>query len=164
MYLIPSYTLISTMLDLNKKSMAVMLNPILNHVPLVEKDYYDMYPDVKKQIDSGVLVSARQHYVNNGYFEDRLPFKISVDEIFYLEQYEDIREVDNLNQHYIESGYKEGRIPFCPEFDMDYINNSYPNWKEHADSLSIEKTVEAYYLHYGFKHLMLPRPLTFIPR
>jgi len=133
-------------------------------VPFVEQDYLDMYPDVKKQIDSGVLDSGKQHYVANGYLEDRLPFKISVDEIFYLEQYKDLKEVGNLNQHYIESGYKEGRIPFIPEFDMDYINNAYPNWKEHAEALNIEKTAESYYLNYGFIHLMLPRPLTFTPR
>ena len=116
-----------------------------------------MYPDVEAAIaDTGL--SPREHYINNGYFESRLPFRVRVDEIWYLNRYSDLKKssLSDPLAHFISSGYKEGRLPFLPEFDKQYINKMYPNWSTIAENLNIEKDIETYYLGYGHTRLMIP--------
>ena len=61
--------------------------------------------------------STQHHYVEFGYFENRLPFRIEVDEKFYLRTNPDIASAVNdgsiplAQVHFEHSGYKEGRLP-----------------------------------------------------
>jgi hypothetical protein len=38
----------------------------------------------------GVIKSAREHFISDGYFEGRLPFEMKVDETWYLDQNPDV--------------------------------------------------------------------------
>lgn len=79
--------------------------------------YLSQYPDVAKAIEEGNVESARRHFVDDGYFEGRLPFPMAVNESWYLEQNPDVAEgirqglFDSATQHFISDGYREGRRP-----------------------------------------------------
>ena len=86
----------------------------------VDEDWYlKQYEDIAKAIREGSVKSARQHFIDDGYFEGRLPFQIKVDERWYLANYPDIADsirrgdVPNGQTHYEQNGYKEGRRPFA---------------------------------------------------
>ncbi len=61
----------------------------------------------------------RLHFVNDGYFEGRLPFPIHVDERYYLSQNTGVADyvrkgmLESGQQHFDENGYAEGRLPFA---------------------------------------------------
>jgi hypothetical protein len=85
----------------------------------VDEDWYlTRYPDVAEGIASGVVKSAADHFVQDGYFEGRLPFPVEVDEAWYLRRYPDVAEGVERGDftagqhHFNELGYMEGRDPF----------------------------------------------------
>lgn len=85
----------------------------------VDEDWYlQTYEDIAKAIKGGSVQSARQHFVDDGYFEGRLPFPMAVDEKWYLQQNPDVAEsvrrgvVASGQAHFQEDGYREGRLPF----------------------------------------------------
>jgi hypothetical protein len=86
----------------------------------VDEDWYlAKYPDILQAIASGATESAKQHFVEHGYFEGRLPFPIAVDEEWYLSQNLDVCEnvrkgvVESGQRHFEMDGYREGRLPFA---------------------------------------------------
>ena len=54
---------------------------------------------------------------NDGYFENRLPFTMLVDEQWYLDCNPDVAEgvrkgiIASGQQHFLDDGYREGRLP-----------------------------------------------------
>ncbi len=96
-------------LDLVKKLLVV--------VPIDEAWYRATYPDVDAAIRAGTYRSARQHFVEHGYFEGRRPFEIEVDEAAYLRRYPDVADsvgkglIESAREHFLRNGYEEGRIP-----------------------------------------------------
>lgn len=79
--------------------------------------YRETYPDVADTIDAGELLSAKHHFVEDGYFEGRMPHPVEVDEKYYLEKYPDIADgidgglIDSAANHFRDYGYSEGRLP-----------------------------------------------------
>ena len=90
---------------------------LLQAVPIDEVWYRTTYPDVDQAIRTGTYRSARQHFVEHGYFEGRRPFDLEIDEAFYIRTYPDIEEsvkkglVASALDHFIRNGYDEGRTP-----------------------------------------------------
>ena len=87
----------------------------------VDEQWYRLhYGDIDKVVRDGKLRSGRQHFIDDGYFEGRLPFPIQVDEQWYLTQYPDVAEdvrkgaIASGQAHFDEFGYQEGRLPFPP--------------------------------------------------
>ena len=84
-----------------------------------EKWYLQQYPDIAAAIATGKIKSAKDHFVNDGYFEGRLPSALQVDEKWYLQEYPDVAEgvqtgvVDSGQKHFTQIGYREGRLPFA---------------------------------------------------
>jgi hypothetical protein len=85
----------------------------------VDEDWYvRAYDDIGQAIKAGGVRSARQHFINDGYFEGRLPAPIRVDEAWYLRRYPDVAEgirkgiLNSAQEHFDMDGYKEGRLPF----------------------------------------------------
>jgi hypothetical protein len=80
--------------------------------------YMQHYEDIARVIQEGRLPSGRRHFVNDGYFEGRLPFPIEVDEQWYLAQNPDVADdvrrgvIPSGQAHFDEFGYREGRLPF----------------------------------------------------
>jgi hypothetical protein len=94
-----------------------MIKHLLSVVDVDADWYLQQYPDVREAIAQKKTPSAKQHFIDNGYFEGRLPYLIEVDEKWYLEKYPDVaasirRGVEPSGQaHFLQGGYREGRIP-----------------------------------------------------
>ncbi len=95
----------------------------IDDIDLDEGWYLERYPDVADAIRKGALKSARDHYVNVGYLEHRMPYPIDVNNDWYLEQYADVKAAVlaktfiSAQDHFEESGFREGRYPF-PNFAL----------------------------------------------
>lgn len=95
-----------------------MVKLILAGVQVDEDWYLKQYTDVAQAISDGMVGSARQHFIDNGYFEGRLPFAIDVDDKFYQKEYPDVADSIGKNSkssaqdHFLRNGYREGRLPF----------------------------------------------------
>ena len=83
-----------------------------------EEWYLKTYEDIAKAIRDGQTRSAQHHFVEDGYFEGRLPFPMKVDERWYMNQYPDVADsvrrgaIASAQTHFDEDGYREGRLPF----------------------------------------------------
>jgi len=81
--------------------------------------YLAKNPDVKEAIRRGTIPSAKEHYVESGYYEHRMPFPIIVNERWYLEAYPDVADAirggvyKSGQAHFDVAGYREGRLPFA---------------------------------------------------
>jgi hypothetical protein len=81
-----------------------------------EQRYLAANPDVKSAVAFGDLDSGKQHYVNDGYYEGRLPGEFAVDEAWYRATYPDIRVgekkglVASPTTHFNMTGRFEGRV------------------------------------------------------
>ena len=100
------------------ENLVQMLRMLIIGVEVDEEWYLGRYPDIAGAIDEGTIQSARLHFVNDGYFEGRVPFPIHVDERYYLSQNADVGEfvrkgeLKSGQQHFERNGYSEGRLPF----------------------------------------------------
>ena len=94
-----------------------ILKMMLRGVSVDEQWYLSQYPDVAAAIKTGVYKSAKNHFIEEGYFEGRHPAKPTVDENWYLKNNEDIAAsiksgvISSALEHFIEHGYAEGRLP-----------------------------------------------------
>jgi hypothetical protein len=95
-----------------------MLRTFLSGIQVDEAWYLERYPDIATAIGQGLVQSPQTHFVNDGYFEGRIPFPIRVDERFYLARNPGIADcvrqgtLQSGQQHFDENGYAEGRLPF----------------------------------------------------
>jgi hypothetical protein len=88
-----------------------MIKLLLSAIEVDEAWYIKQYPDVSEAIAQGKIKSASQHFVDNGYFEGRLPFPIEVDETWYQKEYPDVAESVRKGGGAIGSGpLSSGRI------------------------------------------------------
>lgn len=96
-----------------------LLLPLLGEIHVDEEWYRSTNADVDEAIRAGRLRLAREHYVNAGYFEDRLPHPIAVDEAWYLAEYTDVAEAvrrgtfNSAMHHFIVRGFSEGRLAYA---------------------------------------------------
>lgn len=90
---------------------------LLRSVPVDETWYRSRYADVAEAIDAGTYRSARHHFVEEGYFEGRLPAAQQIDERWYIRQYDDVAQglrngdFASAQEHFVKFGYYEGRAP-----------------------------------------------------
>lgn len=90
---------------------------MISGIQVDEEWYRQEYGDIARAIQDGKLASAKQHFIDDGYFEGRRPFAMPLDERWYLEQYPDVADsvrkgaVGSAEQHFAEDGYREGRLP-----------------------------------------------------
>ena len=96
-----------------------MLRRVLAGIEVDEAWYLESYPDIAAAIEKGSVISAQQHFVNDGYFEGRQPFPIRVNERWYLMNNTGVADhvrqgkLESGQQHFQENGYAEGRLPFA---------------------------------------------------
>jgi hypothetical protein len=99
------------------------LRPSVAKVLFDEGFYLTRYPDIAEALAAGTIASAHEHYLMRGYYENRLPYEISVDEEWYLDAYEDVKkavrggEFTSGQEHFDTRGFREGRLPF-PRFAL----------------------------------------------
>ena len=95
-----------------------ILRTMIKGVEVDEAWYARTYEDIGNAVKDGVIRSSKQHFVDDGYFEGRLPFPIPVNERWYLTEYPDVAEsirkgiVESGQDHFDRDGYGEGRLPF----------------------------------------------------
>jgi hypothetical protein len=103
--------------ELSETKFMELLRCVLVQVEVDEDWYRSYYRDVDEAIKAGNVSSARQHYINAGYFENRLPRKVVVNERWYLEEYPDVAAAikfgafSSATAHFERDGFKEGRLP-----------------------------------------------------
>ncbi|MAP94046.1 MAG: hypothetical protein CMK07_03750 [Ponticaulis sp.] len=83
-----------------------------------DEDWYrETYPDVDQSITDGTIKSAQEHFIHNGFYENRLPSSKLFDSKYYYQANEDIQtafrsnDKNKLFDHYIKAGITEGRAP-----------------------------------------------------
>jgi hypothetical protein len=107
-----------TMVSCPYENMVQMIRKLIMGVEVDEAWYLERYPDIADAIERGVVKSARLHFVNDGYFEGRIPFPIQVNERYYLAENQGVADyvrtgmLESGQQHFDENGYAEGRLPF----------------------------------------------------
>jgi hypothetical protein len=126
----PSFDSIRQRLDIKEREGGILVMPfeklravvraLLEMVEVDEAWYRRTYADVDAAMAAGNAGSAREHYIEFGYFEGRLPHDVAVDEAYYLAAYPDVAGgVENggppPKRHYVEHGYREGRSPMPPQ-------------------------------------------------
>jgi hypothetical protein len=95
-----------------------MLRRVIAGISVDAAWYRTRYPDIAEAIDQGLVGSPQKHFVDDGYFEGRMPFEIKVDERYYLTNNPGIADfvrrgmLADGQQHFDENGYHEGRLPF----------------------------------------------------
>ena len=106
-------------IEIAENKLRELLWPLVKAIEVDETWYVTYYNDVADAIARGAMKSGREHYVTDGYFEDRLPRPVKVDEAWYLETYRDVREaisrgaVMDAQHHFEVDGYREGRLPYA---------------------------------------------------
>ena len=96
-----------------------LLRMMIAAIEVNEEWYLREYEDIAQAIRDGSVESAKQHFMDDGYLEGRLPFPMPVDERWYLEENPDVAEsvrkgvVRSGEQHFAEDGYREGRLPYA---------------------------------------------------
>ena len=104
--------------NLSYENFVAILRTMIRGIQVDEAWYARTYEDIGSAVQEGVVRTARQHFVDDGYFEGRLPFPISVDERWYLAENPDVAEsiregvVVSAQDHFNKDGYREGRLPF----------------------------------------------------
>jgi hypothetical protein len=106
--------------DLNYDEFLEIVKKLLLAVPVDETWYLAKYDDVADAIRAGTYRNAKQHFIENGYFEGRRPFESQVDAAWYLEEYPDVKTgiaegtIMSAADHFASHGYDEGRLPIRP--------------------------------------------------
>jgi hypothetical protein len=83
-----------------------------------ERYYLETYSDIANAVRSKKIASGFDHYVETGYFENRLPRRLVVDEAYYIQENHDVAEgirrgiVKNAQDHFDNAGFAEGRLPY----------------------------------------------------
>jgi hypothetical protein len=104
--------------NVSYEDFVAILRTMIRGVEVNEAWYTRTYEDIGNAVKGGVISSAKQHFVDDGYFEGRLPFPMVVDERWYLASNPDVAEsirkgvVDSAQDHFNQDGYREGRLPF----------------------------------------------------
>ena len=95
-----------------------ILKLMISGLEIDETWYREKYEDIDQAVRSGGIESPKRHFVDDGYFEGRLPYRIVIDSDWYLSEYPDVAEsvhrgdFSSAEQHFWQEGYREGRLPF----------------------------------------------------
>jgi len=98
-------------------ALLTVLRSVIRAVPVDEVWYCQTYPDVTEALEAGDIKSAKEHFVENGYFEGRSPSEPTVDELWYLATNPDVVAgieagvFASAQDHFDRHGYREGRLP-----------------------------------------------------
>lgn len=104
--------------NLSYENFVNLLRTMIRGVEVNEAWYARTYEDIGMAIRDGIIRSAKQHFIDDGYFEGRLPFPIIVDEAWYIAQNPDVADsihngvIASAQEHFDKDGYREGRLPF----------------------------------------------------
>lgn len=82
-----------------------------------EKEYLRVNPDVEQALKQGLIGSAKEHYLEHGYFEGRFGASGAFDESWYRSRYSDVsaaiekKAFKSAEEHFRKAGAGELRAP-----------------------------------------------------
>jgi hypothetical protein len=97
-----------------------LIKMMLASVHVDDAWYRRRYPDVSAAVDAGEYQSTRHHFIEHGYFEGRLPCRLTIDETWYIQTNDDVLAgirsgvIASAEEHFNDYGYVEGRLPVRP--------------------------------------------------
>ena len=97
------------------KALRTLIRELVRRTEFDPEWYSRNNPDVEGARLAGDVTSPRQHFVEAGYFEGRLPRELPFDPRFYRRHYADIAEsfpasdASGMREHFLHTGYFEGR-------------------------------------------------------
>lgn len=155
MYLIPSYDIVRSHDNLDYRN---VFRGILSLV-FFDADYYEKsYPDLE-----GIKTEElHNHYMQEGYFENRFPFQPIFDFEFIRTNYQDLAKYDDkeLMDHFIFYGYKEGRLSSLPMMDFDFYLDRYSfSINKDIYNTKDERSLVKHFLDVGYRSFYLPSRL-----
>jgi hypothetical protein len=109
----------TTRVEMTYEDMQKLIRSLLISIEVDEEYYLERNQDVAAGLSAGTIRSAREHFIDHGYFEGRSPYRIEVDEGWYLKTHADVAETVRQGQyesgqaHFDGPGYPEGREPFA---------------------------------------------------
>jgi hypothetical protein len=104
-------------LTVSRSLLTELLRPTLGRIRFDEDYYRKANPDLAAAETKGQVASMREHYMEHGYFENRLPCRVEVDAEYYMEEYPDVGQaivsgrVASPEWHFETFGFREGRLP-----------------------------------------------------
>lgn len=104
--------------NMTNADVKALIMRLLIMVDVDEPWHLAQYPDIAEAVRDGRTKSAREQFINNGYFEGRLPFRITVQEAWCLSQNPTVaqavadHQIESAQAHFETLGYREGRLPF----------------------------------------------------
>jgi hypothetical protein len=152
-YLPPNYTYLKDYYGdtIDLPSVNCML---LSRVAFDAKFYLKNNPDIQDTLDFPTDMQLWSHYISGGWIEGRLPFKVEVDDEFYLSRYPDIKNYDGTPQeHFIKHGYSEGRLPYPFELDINTYNKKLRIIEEERPLLTNESDMISHFIEKGYRLL-----------
>ena len=102
---------------LDRGYLAVLLRPQIEKIWFDEDYYRESNPDIHDAELRGEIPDLHVHYLNFGFFENRLPCPVEVDGFFYARAYPDVavalleNRTPSCQTHFEMSGFAEGRLP-----------------------------------------------------
>jgi hypothetical protein len=109
----------SNHVSLPKEIFKLLLAGAIRNKDIFDERYYlETYPDIAAAVRSEKIKSGLDHYVETGYFENRVPRTLIVDERYYLQLNPDVADairkgrVKSAQEHFNYSGFAEGRVPY----------------------------------------------------
>jgi hypothetical protein len=84
--------------------------------PFDPEFYAEAYPDIEAARLAGIVSDLREHFVNSGFLEGRLPSEPPFDPVWYASHYPDLasaiapEDVAALRHHFMTTGLIEGRF------------------------------------------------------
>jgi hypothetical protein len=97
--------------------MTALLKTLASTIVVNQAWYCEVNPDIARAIAAGLFKDAQHHYIEFGYFEDRLPRFINVDDDYYRAENQDVAagiasgEIPSSQWHFEQHGFREGRSP-----------------------------------------------------
>ena len=102
---------------INKQLFDLLIQTALTSCEFNEAEYLKMNPDVADGPIRDGQITARQHFVGYGYFENRRGILPEVDEEWYRKSYKDVAQeiknggIPSAKEHFETTGAGEGRSP-----------------------------------------------------
>ena len=102
-------------LTISRSGFLTLMQELLAFADFDEAWYLTTYEDVADAVSQKKIASARDHYLQYGYFEGRVPTAKGFDAAYYAKQHADVvkalkgSDPKQLLRHFIDFGYAEGR-------------------------------------------------------
>lgn len=99
----------------SQEAIDALFKIIARSIPVDANYYLTSHPDLAEASVRGELLSPVEHYVEHGFYEDRLPCRPYIEEAAYLARYPDVAQaiqqgaVASATDHWIEFGRFEER-------------------------------------------------------